>query len=327
MNRKSTRVAGVAAFTALTLVAAASLVRAQATGGVTPPTVPSGNALNDTGSNMQGTTNNANAAAGGGTLDNTVNSASTATKDTTDKLKADADAAGAGTPTADNPAPDAKNIRKALGKVAGEALEKGDLDDLVALLSEADRDRIKKSDSYDQSYGEKLDGRIDEIQKAWTSKYGHAFELKHANKMFGDSFAAIQQGQVGKDADLFTVVKSIGGDDTNLEAGRAIALVSVAPSHGLPELKVALVHELPDTWKIDVPNDVDASKLRKNLLDHLTALGQHTADWPADESEAYRAVTHVVLMAVMNKPVQWQTAQVPEPVDSAAAADTGKTEK
>jgi len=234
------------------------------------------NQMNNMGGNQQNNTNNnAGAAVNNGSLaDNTANTANS----TGDTVRNKVDQAGAGTPTAENPAPDAKGIRKALAKVDAEALDKNN--------------------------GDKLDGRIEQINQAWKQKYGHEFKLKKPNDVLGDEFATIQQGVVGKDADLTSMVEQ-DASDSKIEDGRSIAIVTVKADHGLSELKVPLIHELPDSWRINVPGDLDAAKLRQNLTDHLTALGDHVADWPADEAAADRIVTHHVLMAVLNKPVEW----------------------
>src|ERR1700712_5217116 len=91
-------------------------------------------------------------------------------------MKGSMDRATAGTPTADNPAPDAKDIRKVIESVSTKAVTKGDLKNLVDYFSKDDQDRIEKSDTYDQSYGDVLDGRIEQINKAWKEKYGHDFD-------------------------------------------------------------------------------------------------------------------------------------------------------
>jgi hypothetical protein len=95
----------------------------------------------------------------------------------------------------------------------------------------------------------------------------------------------------------------VAGGDTNREAGRNIATVSVAASHGLPALNVPMVHEFPDSWKIDVPDTYSAEALHDNLVKQLKAIDNDKAQWPADANEAYRSVTHRILAAVLNADV------------------------
>ena len=86
------------------------------------------------------------------------------------------------------------------------------------------------------------------------------------------------------------------------DVGRNIAVVTLVASHGLPELKVNMIHEAPGVWKIDVPDAVDGPRLQQNLIAHLNACLKMQSEWPADVNDAYRAVSHHVLMAIMNKP-------------------------
>jgi len=117
----------------------------------------------------------------------------------------------------------------------------------------------------------------------------------------------VAQGEIGKDAQLAgervpapdNTNKTTGGD-RNLEQGRNVAYVTVAASHNLPELKVPLIHELPDMWKIDVPDSVTGQQLYDNVLKQLTTANEHKDQWPADVNDGYRAISHHVLMAVMN---------------------------
>jgi hypothetical protein len=90
------------------------------------------------------------------------------------------------------------------------------------------------------------------------------------------------------------------GGDRNLDQGRNVAYVTVAASHILPELKVPLIHELPDMWKIDVPDSVTGQKLYDNLLKHLTMADEQKDQWPSDVNDAYRMVSHHVLMAILD---------------------------
>jgi hypothetical protein len=91
--------------------------------------------------------------------------------------------------------------------------------------------------------------------------------------------------------------------DTNRnDPGRNIASVKIAASHGMPELTVPMIHEAGG-WKIDVPDTVDAAKLRDNVSNALAKLQENKDKWSPDANEAYRAVTHKVLLAIFDKPL------------------------
>jgi len=98
---------------------------------------------------------------------------------------------------------------------------------------------------------------------------------------------------VGRARDAVT-----GNADSNREKGRNMATVMIPASHGLPAINVPLIHELPDAWRIDVPDTLDAATFRANLQKHLTKAHQMKAQWPADANEAYLAVSHHVLLAI-----------------------------
>jgi len=109
--------------------------------------------------------------------------------------------------------------------------------------------------------------------------------------------------------------KTFGGR-TNREPGRNVASfiitgsaqasASVKPGEtpsvnmeANKEMAVPMIHQLPDSWKIDIPDNIDGQKLHDNLLKHLTMVDEGRANWPADKNEAYREVTRHVVMALM----------------------------
>ena len=96
---------------------------------------------------------------------------------------------------------------------------------------------------------------------------------------------------------------SSGAADTNRnDPGRNVAVVRVSSDQGAG-MSVPLVHEAPDSWRIDVPDTLTADKLKQNVLDHLTAADKPD-QWPSDVNQAYAAVARHVLMAVLDKPAK-----------------------
>jgi hypothetical protein len=196
-----------------------------------------------------------------------------------------------------------------LGQVTNASLTKGGFNDLVERLNDSDRNRIGPwiKDKNNKERLDVLDGRIAQFQKDWKAKYGENFKIHKDDVVFGNPMFTGAQGEVGKDAQLAgervpaaDASKPATGGDRNLEKGRNIAYVTVAASHSLPELKVPLIHELPDVWKIDVPDSVTGQKLYDNVLKHLTMANEHKDQWPSDINDAYRMVSHHVLMAVLD---------------------------
>ena len=126
----------------------------------------------------------------------------------------------------------------------------------------------------------------------------------------GEATVNTETGRANVDVDNNTGIDAPRADtsgqtaaDRNLnDPGRNIATVTIAASHGMPELKVPLIHEAGG-WKIDIPDHVDATKLRDNVQNALTKCGENKDKWPADANEAYRGVTHKVLLAIFDKPL------------------------
>jgi len=214
-----------------------------------------------------------------------------------------------------------------LGQVTNAALTKGGFNDVIERFNDADRNRLG-SYAHDKNNKDKLDildGRIAQFQKDWKAKYNENFKIHKDDVVFGNSMFTIAQGEIGKDAQLAgervpaaDSSKPATGGDRNLDKGRNIAYVTVAASHGLPELKVPLIHELPDMWKIDVPDSVTGQKLYDNLLKHLTMVNEQKDQWPSDVNDAYRMVSHHVLLAILD---------VDEHAPAAAAPIGGDTAK
>jgi hypothetical protein len=96
----------------------------------------------------------------------------------------------------------------------------------------------------------------------------------------------------------------VAGGDENREPGRKIATVTLPASHGLPQTTLELIREFPDSWKIEVPNHVDAQRLHANLQRELDRLADMQAQWPDDQAEAQRMVVHAVLLAISDKDSQ-----------------------
>lgn len=222
-------------------------------------------------------------------------------------------------------APDAEDIRETLKGSTQAALTKGGFDDLVERFVDADRNRLGK-DGFTEKDHATLDGRIAQLQADWKAKYNQDFAMKDKEAVFTAAFATIIQSEVGGGARLASDraigsnattppaggqpsidpaqaqrdANKVAGGDTNLNPGRNIATIQVAASHGLPALSVPMIHEFPDVWKIDVPDNYSAEQMHDNLLKHLTMVGQMKDQWPADVNDAYRVVAHHVLMAVLN---------------------------
>ncbi len=224
-------------------------------------------------------------------------------------------------------APDAEGIRDVLAQAAEAAVTKGGLDDLAERLVDADRNRLGDAVGAENP---ELDGRIDQFQKDWQAKYGQKFDISNEEQSLPNNVFSITQSETPRDAAGAEVnvdvdrnaaggqtakvdvdrksgvdsPDSAAADANRNDPGRNMATVRIAASHGAPALSVPLIHEAPDAWRIDVPDTLTADKLRQNVLAHLTHVNNQKDQWPANVNEAHALVTHHVLMALLDKPVQ-----------------------
>ena len=213
------------------------------------------------------------------------------------------------------------NIRGELGNVTNKAVTKGDFGSLLSELTAQDKDRMK--DYKDQDF-KTLDGVIDQFRKDWQAKYGHDFDIKDPAQVYGDQFTIVQgvvtdpavalanwpvQPSAKSEARTETDRARLAGADQNredaannakLDKGREVAIVRIPASHGLPAINASMIKELPSHWRFDIPNNINSQEIHTQLQNHLTYLDQHKDMWPADENDAYRAVTHHVVASLYN---------------------------
>jgi hypothetical protein len=185
------------------------------------------------------------------------------------------------------------------------ALTKGGFNDVVQRLTEADRNRIGDSEPTSEQL-DVLDGRIEQIRQAWQQKYNQDFAIDDRLVVFDDRFqvlvgevsdrARVAGERVG-DAPAPAPAPGVARDDRET---RDVATVVFPESHNLPSANIPMVLERINLWKIDVPEQVDGGKLYDNLLNHLTIVGENVQAWPADVNDAYRLVSHHVMLAVMD---------------------------
>jgi len=221
----------------------------------------------------------------------------------------------------------AEEIHDVLAQVAEASLTKKGLDDMVERFVDADRNRLGQGDVLKQDHPD-LDGRIAQFQQDWKGKYNQDFDIKDEDAVYNLSFARISESEEGArtaGARVGAEVNTKAGDvgvtaenktgidapkantdgntpaDRNLnDPGRNIATVHIAASHGMPALDVPMIHEAGG-WKLDIPDTVDAKKFKDNVQTALTELDEKKDQWSADANDAYRHVTHRLLLAIFDK--------------------------
>jgi len=220
------------------------------------------------------------------------------------------------------------DIRNAFKAITEVAWSNDAFDNVVNRLVEADRDRINKFKDTKPDL-KPLRDRVASFSSQFQQKYGKGVKLDE-KFVFGDKgWVAIQQGEVadaaaiighwpvsptaataaqtasgktpaGAAADTAQQSRDAGkaqGGATNLEKGRNIAVARYPASHGMPAMDLSLIHENPDIWRFDIPDNIDGKKLFENLVHHLDTMGDPKS-WPENPNDAYRLVAHHVLMAM-----------------------------
>jgi len=213
-------------------------------------------------------------------------------------------------------------IRSGLAKLTDRALTKSDFNSMLAELASQDKDRAREFKNVDQA---RLDGRIDQIRRAFKDKYGKDFYVGDTKTVYGP-FTVIQ-GEVADPAtamahwpvnamasrameagarqevgaDQKTVKKEAKAEE--LTKGRDVAIVRIPASHGMPAVDVSMVHEMPMFYRVDIPNDRTGEQIYNDLSAHLAYLGDRASEWPANIDDAYRMFTHHVAAAMYGVPV------------------------
>jgi hypothetical protein len=196
-----------------------------------------------------------------------------------------------------------------LGKATNAAMTKNGFDNFCARLATPDYKRIK--DFANKRDVTEINGRIDQINKNWKTKYGEDFD---AAKTVYEGFVMVKEGEITNPADFqrgwpvaTTSVMTADGPKTvaanspetvkMLDQGRNIAVVAFPASHNLPAFNISMIHEAVDDWRIDVPDDVSGQQIYDGLKTALTGFGDNVAAWPADKIDAYRDLGHRVLLS------------------------------
>jgi hypothetical protein len=224
------------------------------------------------------------------------------------------------------------DIKSELATLTTDALSKDHFDNFIGNLAKQDKTRIGDSKNRDATV---LNGRIDQIQKAWKQKYGKDFDVDR-KVVFDDRYAilegeisdpalalstwpvpatgtqAIQASQRQAPALTATNMKE-AENDAKLDKGRNVALVRFPASHGMAAITASMIHELPDQWRVDVPNDRTGQQIYDSLLKHLTYLGDHVDQWPADVNDAYRHVAHCALASIYGVEMEMPDSSLPRP--------------
>jgi hypothetical protein len=209
-------------------------------------------------------------------------------------------------------------VKSGLAKLTNRFVSTGDFNKMLAELSTQDKERAREFKGVDQN---KLDGTIDRIREAWKTKYGHDFDLSDEKTVFDQRFQIVQgevtdpavalagwpvaasaevmtagSREAPSDASDKTVKKE--ADAAKLDNGRDVALIRFPGTENMPAITVSMIHELPMFYRVDVPNDRTGEQIYNDVTSQLNYLADHVDQWPANETDAYRAVAYHAVAAV-----------------------------
>jgi len=102
---------------------------------------------------------------------------------------------------------------------------------------------------------------------------------------------------MGTDRTTETREHAMAGGNAN---DKDVATFYFGNSHNLAPSAVALRKEsgIGNTWKIDLPDSINGQQLSDSLTQHVMMVLDQKGSWPADVNDAYRMVTHHVLMGL-----------------------------
>jgi hypothetical protein len=188
-------------------------------------------------------------------------------------------------------------------------------------LASRDKSRAQEFKGVDQKH---LNDVIGQIQTAWQSKYGHAFDVSDTNLAFDEQYPIVQ-GEVSDPtaaaASNWPIAASAGqainaGANTKqqqcnakeLTKGQAVAIIRFPAGDGLPDINVSLVHQVLTGWYADLPVDRTGEQIYNDLSSHLNYIATHQNQWPSDVNAGYRMVARNVAAALYGVSSQGGTA-------------------
>lgn len=215
-----------------------------------------------------------------------------------DKTREAAQAAGQKIASATQPSSNAaaQKSRDTLANIVQAALTTNGLSDVVDEFTKADRERIG---TLDKNASADLNAAIERFRADWKAKYNEDFKISNHKELAFGAPVELQFGQA--DAGARLAGEKIAPDNTDSgKVAMNASRISFPAENGLPLVRLPLENEgmVTATYKINVPDSLDARKLHDNLLKHVTQLDGMKADWPADVNQACRIVAQHVAAAI-----------------------------
>ena len=118
-----------------------------------------------------------------------------------------------------------------------------------------------------------------------------------------DATRHAEQGRLTRDTDEDEARPAPTHGEETARVNQNQVTVIFPENHGLPQVAVPVINEgtVLDAWRIDAPLTLDGQKLRTNIHKALSKAHQNSDQWPQDVNEAYRYVSHHVMLAIMDR--------------------------
>ncbi len=90
-------------------------------------------------------------------------------------------------------------------------------------------------------------------------------------------------------------------DENRVNKNMATVVVPAAGDMPAVTLRFSNEGTMMDAWRLTLPDNLTAQQLRDNISRAVQQCQDMKAQWPADKTEAYRAVSHRILAAIANQ--------------------------
>jgi hypothetical protein len=209
-----------------------------------------------------------------------------------------------------------RGIDKAFARLTNSAMRRNGYIAFTDQIDELERDRLQRD--YKERNNDELNVVVQKLDAEWQDKYHSTFDLDRSEraKVFGG--VAILEGKIADPKQVATmwplpqpVMAAEAGENARpaaermeakeirkLEKGRQVAFADFPPMMDLPPVRCTLIDDHLVGWKFVVPTTLSGRQLHDNLVRQLRIVADHPDRWPADADDAYRLVSHRVLMAV-----------------------------
>lgn len=163
------------------------------------------------------------------------------------------------------------SIYEQLAEVTEAAVSKGNFDDLVGNLTDADQARFAGLDAT------AVDSAAGPLADTWSQTFNGEFDITDPKGVFRP---------------ICRIEQTAKTDD------KVRARVTFPAAGNTPEFSIDMVKDM--TWHIDVLDNYDRESLRSALVNQINALHDGKGKWPADKTQAQQVVARHVLAAVSN---------------------------